>query len=108
VLLGAKGCGNPNNGQGGRDTGDVVGRIVEANNPTLPIPTALVTIGLRTIRLGPADKGAFRLLAVPTGTQTMQISTPGYQPYSAPVLVQKDQTTDVGPIGLASLTGVPN
>lgn len=107
MLLGAKGCDNPN-GQGVTDTGDVVGRIVEANDPTLPIPTAVVAIGLRTIRLGPADKGAFRLLAVPTGTQTMQISSPGYQSYTAQVVVHKDQTSDVGPIGLASLTGVPN
>jgi len=106
-LLGAKGCDNPN-GQGVTDTGTVVGRIVEANDPTLPVPAAQVTIGLRTIRISPADKGGFRLLDVPTGTQTIEISSPGYQSYSAQVVVHKDQVSDVGPIGLASVTGVPH
>ena len=107
MLLGAKGCENPN-GQGVTDRGNVVGRVVEASDPTRPVPAATITIGLQTLRISPADKGAFRLLGVPTGTQTMVISSPGYQSYSAQVVVRKDQTSDVGPIGLASVTGVPN
>jgi hypothetical protein len=107
VLLGAKGCDNPN-GEGVTDRGNVVGRVVEASDPTLPVPVATVTIGLQTIRVEPADKGAFKLLNVPTGTQTLVIASPGYQSYTAQVVVRKDQTSDVGPIGLASVTGVPN
>ena len=55
MLLGAKGCENPN-GQGVTDQGNVVGRVVEASDPTRPVPAATITIGLQTLRISPADK----------------------------------------------------
>ncbi|MDB5028110.1 MAG: CarboxypepD reg-like domain [Candidatus Eremiobacteraeota bacterium] len=88
------------------DTSTVVGTIVQANNQTQPIPTATVQIGVRVTRLSPADNGRFTLDGVPTGTQTIQISSPGYATYSAQVVVRKGQPTDLGVIGLASQTGL--
>ena len=105
TLLGAKGCENPNP-QGVTDTGTIVGTIVDAKNPTQAIPTATIQVGVQVLRLAPSDKGQFTIHNVPTGTQTIQISSPGYATYSTQVVVRKDQTSDLNVIGLASATGL--
>ncbi len=104
-LLGAKGCDNPN-GQGVTDRGRVVGTLVNAAHPTEPLNTATIQIGTQVTRISPADKGSFHLDEVPTGTQTVQISSPGFSTYSAPVVVRKGETTDLNVVGLTSQTGL--
>jgi len=96
---------NPN-GQGVTDTGSVVGTIVDAKTPTQPINSATVQIGIVVTRLSTSDSGRFKMDNVPTGTQTIVISSPGYSTYSSQVIVRKGQTTDIGYIGLASATGL--
>ena len=105
TLMGAKGCENPNP-QGVTDTGSVVGTVVDAKTPTQPVQSATIQIGVQVTRLSPADQGKFTLNGVPTGTQTVQISSPGYGTYSTQVIVRKGQTSDIGVIGLASTTGL--
>jgi Carboxypeptidase regulatory-like domain len=96
---------NPN-GQGVTDTGTVVGTVVDAKTPTQPINTATIQIGIQVTRLSPADQGRFTVNNVPTGTQTIQISSPGYSTYTSQVVVRKNQTSDLNVIGLASATGL--
>jgi hypothetical protein len=105
TLLGAKGCENPNP-QGVTDTGSVVGTIVDAKTPTVAVQTATIQIGVQVTRLSPADQGKFTINNVPTGTQTIQISSPGYSTYSTQVVVRKGQTSELNVIGLASATGL--
>ena len=105
ALLGAKGCDNPN-GEGATDRGSVVGALVDAKTPTMPLASATIQIGTTVTRISAADKGRFTLASVPTGTQTIQISSPGYNTYSAPVVIRKGQTADIGVIGLTSQTGI--
>jgi Carboxypeptidase regulatory-like domain len=105
TLLGAKGCENPNP-EGVTDRGSVTGRLVDANHQDQPIPTATIQIGTQVMRISPADKGAFTVAGVPTGTQTIAISSPGYNTYTAQVVVRKDQTSELGLIGLQSTTGL--
>ena len=57
-------------------------------------------------RLSPSDQGRFTVNNVPTGTQTIQISSPGYSTYTSQVVVRKNQTSDLNVIGLASATGL--
>ncbi|HTD36810.1 MAG TPA: carboxypeptidase regulatory-like domain-containing protein [Candidatus Limnocylindrales bacterium] len=99
-------CGPNPNGQGVTDTGSVVGTIVDAKTPTVAINSATVQIGLQVTRLSTSDQGKFTMSNVPTGTQTIVISSPGYQTYSSQVIVRKGQTSDIGVIGLASATGL--
>ncbi|HEX3465487.1 MAG TPA: carboxypeptidase regulatory-like domain-containing protein [Candidatus Elarobacter sp.] len=99
-------CGPNPNGQGVTDRGSVVGTIVDAKANTVPINSATVQIGLQVTRLSTSDQGKFTMSNVPTGTQTIVISSPGYQTYSSQVIVRKGQTSDVGVIGLASATGL--
>ena len=96
---------NPN-GQGVAEFGSVQGRVVEAKNPSQPIGTFTVAIGGQSVSVSPAAQGAFKVDHVPTGTQTITISSPGYTSYSAQVIVRKGQTTELGLIGLASTTGL--
>ena len=105
ALLGAKGCENPNP-QGVTDVGSVVGTIVDAKTPTQAIGTATIQIGVQVTRLSPADQGKFTINNVPTGTQTITISSPGYATYSTQVVVRKNQTSELNVIGLASATGL--
>jgi hypothetical protein len=106
ALMGAKGCDNPN-GQGVTDRGGVTGTLVEAAHPTQAIPTATIQIGTQVTRITPTDGGKFTLNEVPTGTQTIQISSPGYTPYTAQVVVRKGEVTAIPqPIGLTSQTGL--
>ena len=103
--MAAKGCETPN-AQGVTDTGSVVGTVVDARNQELPIDSPTIQIGIQVTRLSPADKGRFTLGNVPTGTQTIQISAPGYSTYSGQVVVRKGQTSELNFIGLASQTGL--
>jgi hypothetical protein len=106
ALMGAKGCENPNP-TGVTDRGGVTGTLVDAAHPTQAIPTATIQIGTQVTRISPSDGGKFTLNDVPTGTQTIQISSPGYSAYSASVVVRKGEVTAIPqPIGLASLTGL--
>jgi hypothetical protein len=106
ALMGAKGCENPN-AAGVTDRGGVTGTLVDAAHPTQPISTATIQIGTQVTRITPTDGGKFTVNDVPTGTQTMQISSPGYTAYSASVVVRKGEVTAIPqPIGLTSQTGL--
>jgi hypothetical protein len=99
-------CGPNPNGLGVTDMGSVVGTVVDAKNQTQPIQSVTIQIGIQVRRLSPSDNGQFTIDNVPTGTQTITISSPGYTSYSAQVIVRKGQTTELGLIGLASTTGL--
>jgi hypothetical protein len=106
ALMGAKGCENPNP-VGVTDRGGVTGTLVDAAHPTQAIPSATIQIGNQVTRITSTDGGKFTLNDVPTGTQTISISSPGYSPYSASVVVRKGEVTAIPqPIGLTSLTGL--
>ncbi len=105
ALLGAKGCENPN-ALGVTDTGRVVGTLVEAAHQTQAIQSATIQIGVQVTRISPADGGKFHLENVPTGTQTVQISSPGFSTYTTQAVVRKDQTSELGVLGLTSQTGI--
>jgi hypothetical protein len=105
-FMGASGCDNPN-GQGVTDRGTISGRIYDAQSH-LPIGSATIQVGERVVRVTPADKGGFVLKEVPTGTQTVVISSPGYATFTQPgVVVRKGENTDIGELQLASATGIP-
>ncbi len=104
ALLAA--CAPNPNGQGVTDTNTIVGTVVDAAHPTEPVNTATIQIGLQVNRLSPSDKGMFTLNNVPTGTQTISISSPGFNTYSAPVVVRKGDPINLGVIGLQSTTGL--
>jgi hypothetical protein len=104
ALLAA--CAPNPNGLGVTDTGSVVGTVVDAKNPTQPIQSVTIQIGVQVKRLSAADNGRFTVDNVPTGTQTIQISALGYTSYSGQVVVRKGQTSDLNVIGLASATGL--
>jgi hypothetical protein len=104
ALLAA--CAPNPNGQGVTDTNTIVGTIVDAGHPTQPVNTATIQIGVQVTRLSPSDQGRFTLNNVPTGTQTIQISSPGFNTYSAPVVVRKGDPINLGVIGLQSTTGL--
>ncbi len=106
ALMGAKGCENPN-ALGVTDVGGVTGTLVDAGHPTQPIATATIQIGVQVTRISPSDGGKFVLNNVPTGTQTLSVSSPGYTAYSSPVVVRKGEVTAIPqPIGLTSQTGL--
>ena len=65
--------------------------------------SAVVQVGFRITRLSPADKGGFTLDGVPTGTQPVQITSPGFASYNGSVIVHKYQPSDIGTIGLAPI-----
>lgn len=105
ALLAA--CAPNPNGQGVTDVGGVTGTLVDAGHPTQPISSATIQIGVQVTRITGSDGGHFTLNNVPTGTQTLTVSSPGYNPYSAPVVVRKGEVTAIPqPIGLTSQTGL--
>jgi hypothetical protein len=95
---------NPN-ALGVTDTGTVIGRVVDAKTKQ-PLQTAVVNIGGQTRYLSPSDQGGFTIQKVQIGTQPVLIHSPGYNDYNGSVVVRKDQTSDIGLIGLASSTGL--
>ena len=100
ILLFAMGDGcSPSAGVVGvQDYGQVTGRVLDAMT-NLPIPSALVAVG--SLYTTDADaKGAFTLLRVPTGDQTVTARAPGYITASADVTVKKDRGVSVGYVRL--------
>jgi starvation-inducible outer membrane lipoprotein len=89
------GCSPNPNALGVTDTGTVTGRLVDARTPTQPIQQAVIAVGTQTYRISPSDNGAFTIPNVPVGTQTVSITSIGYQPVTLQVVVRKDQTTDI-------------
>ncbi len=96
----AAGCANPNGG-GVQDFGTIVGRVVDSKTQQ-PVPNGLLNVGLITSHLD--NQGGFVLTNVPVGQQTVNINVTGYPPWNQTVSVQKDQTTDLGVIQLASIS----
>jgi Carboxypeptidase regulatory-like domain len=100
-LLGLAVACSPNpNALGVTDTGTVTGRVVDAKTQQ-PIPTVVVSVGGQTRYLSPSDQGGFTIQNMQIGTQPVLIHSPGYSDYSGSVIVRKDQTSDIGLIGLA-------
>jgi carboxypeptidase family protein len=105
ALLAA--CSPNPNGQGVTDFNSVQGRVVEAKNPSQAIQQFTVTVGGQSVSVSPAAQGAFKVDRVPTGTQNLTIYAVGYQTVTIPVVVVKDQPTNIDqPIGLVSNTGL--
>jgi hypothetical protein len=89
------------NGIGFAEYGTVTGRVVDT--PSLqPIPGATIAIANIISITAAIDQGGFVLRNVPIGTQTLTISAVGWQSYRTQVTVVKNQTADVGVIGLPS------
>ncbi len=66
--------------------------------------SAVVTVGFRSTRLSAGERGGFVLDGVPTGTQPVIITSPGFASYNGSVIVRKDQSSDIGTIGLAPIS----
>lgn len=102
IVVAAFSACSPNpNGMGVADFGSVTGRVLDTQSQ-LPIAGATISIGNVVSQTAIADQGGFVLRSVPIGTQTMTIRAIGWTPYTAQVTVTKDQTTDIGLIGLVS------
>ena len=99
----AAGCGPNPNPQGVTDRGSITGRLVDAKNNSQTIQQAVVSVGAVAVTLTAGDAGVFTLQSVPTGTQTVNISAPGYEPYAVQVVVRVNQTSDAGLIALRPL-----
>lgn len=96
LSLALSACSPNPNAAGVTDTGTVTGRLVNARQPTQPIQQAIISIGVQTYRLSPSDSGGFTIPNVPTGTQTLSITSTGFDPVQLQIVVRKDQTTDIG------------
>lgn len=94
---------NPN-AAGVTDTGQVVGAIVDAKTQQ-PVQTAVVQVGAQSRYLSPSDHGQFSFQNVPIGNQPVVINSPGYNAWPTQVVVRKDQSSDIGVIGLTPSTG---
>lgn len=99
ALLAA--CGPNANGMGTIDYGTVTGRVVDRDS-LQPIAGATITIGNIVAVTANVDKGGFVLRNVPIGTRTLSIFATGWKSYTVDVTVAKDQTADIGTIGLPS------
>ena len=93
-------CSNPN-GLGVADFGTVTGRVVDTPS-RLPISGATISIGNVVSVTAPTDQGGFILRNVPVGTQEIRIDAVGWQRYKTTITVTKNQSTDVGVVGLPS------
>jgi hypothetical protein len=101
AALALAACAPNPNGMGVADFGTVTGRVVDAQSQQ-PISGATIAIGNVVAITSVPDQGGFVLQNVPVGTQQMTISAIGWTTYPAQVTVTKNQTTDVGVIGLVS------
>jgi len=100
LLLGAAnggGCSNPN-GIGVQDYGSVTGRVIDAKT-NQPINSALVAVG-STVTATTDGQGAFTLIHVPSGTQTVTVSAAGYTTSTQTTSIKKDQTAQLDYIKL--------
>ena len=94
LLLGANGGGCNNGVVGVQDYGTVTGRVLDATT-NRPIANALISVG--SIYTATADtQGAFTLVLVPIGNQTVTARSPGFTTDSANATITKNQTTQVG------------
>ncbi len=103
VVLFALGDGcSPSPGVVGvQDYGQVVGRVLDAMT-NRPIPAAIVSVG--SLYTTSADaRGAFVLIHVPVGDQTVTARAPGYAPAGGDVTVLKDRSESVGYVRLVPL-----
>jgi hypothetical protein len=102
------GCSSSPGVVGVQDYGQVTGRVLDAMT-NRPIPAALVSVG--SLYTASADaRGAFTLMKVPAGDQTVTGRAAGYTPATADITVEKDKTASVGYIRLVPLIhpdGVP-
>lgn len=86
---------------GVQDYGQVVGRVLDAMT-NRPIPAAIVSVG--SLYTASADaRGAFRLVRVPAGDQTVTARAPGYSTADGDVTVFKDKAASVGYLRLVPL-----
>jgi starvation-inducible outer membrane lipoprotein len=96
---------NPN-GQGVADFGSVTGTVVDAQSQQ-PIGTFTVSMGGQSVSVSPSARGQFTISNVPVGTQTLTVYAIGYQTYTQDgVVIQKDQTTPLTPIGIVATSGL--
>jgi hypothetical protein len=102
------GCSSSPGVVGVQDYGQVTGRVLDAMT-NRPIPAALVSVG--SLYTASADaRGAFTLMKVPAGDQTVTARAAGYTPATADVTVDKDKTASIGYIRLVPLihpAGIP-
>jgi hypothetical protein len=102
------GCSTSPGVVGVQDYGRVTGRVLDAMT-NRPIPAALASVG--SLYTASADaRGAFTLIKVPVGDQTVTARAAGYTPATADITIDKDQTASVGYIRLVPLihpAGVP-
>ena len=103
AALLAAGCSPNPNALGVTDRGSISGRLVDARNNSQTIQQAVVSVGPAALTITAGDAGAFLLQNVPTGTQTLHISAPGYEPLDVPVVVRSNQTSDAGLIAVRPL-----
>ena len=102
VLL-VTGCGPNPNALGVTDRGSITGTLVDARNNTQAIQQAVVSVGAVAQTITAANNGGFTLQNVPTGTQTVHVSAPGYQAADIQVVVRVNQTTEIGVYQLVPL-----
>jgi Carboxypeptidase regulatory-like domain len=92
------GCSPTPNVVGVQDYGRITGRVLDAMT-NKPIPNALVSVG--SLYATSADaRGAFTLMRVPVGDQTLTARAPGYDYATADATVLKDQAVDAGYVRL--------
>ena len=103
VALLATACSPNPNALGVTDRGGITGRLVDARNNTQTIGQAVVSVGAVAQTISAGDAGVFNLQNVPTGTQTVHISAPGYQALDVQVVVRTGAVSDAGLIALAPL-----
>ena len=99
LTLGA--CAPNPNGMGVADFGSVDGNVVDTQS-LQPIGGATVAVGNVVAVTSPGSSGYFLLQNVPVGTQTLQITAIGWQPYTATITVTKNDYTHLNNIGLVS------
>jgi len=100
TLVGAHGC-DPNQ-IGVQDYGTIVGRVADQNGS--PIPNALVSSTGTTVTATTDKTGAFAIVHVAVGEQTVTAHAAGYAASAtADVIVAKDQTVQAGDLKLTSI-----
>ncbi len=97
-LLGAKGC--DSNAIGVQDYGTVYGNVVDGSGK--PIAQALVSATGTTTTVSTERDGAFSLVHVAVGEQTVTVRAAGFTTATADVIVTKDKNVAAGNIALAS------
>jgi hypothetical protein len=84
----------------------VTGIVADAASQQ-PLGQFTVSIAGQSINVSPAAHGQYTVGNIPVGTQSLTVYAVGYNTYVLPgIVVQKDQTTPIPPIGLTSTTGL--